>query len=259
MSTSDNSETTPPRTVQEQDGGIGVEAVPGEDRLVPLVLEVFAVLCLAVIPHTVTALSVSYGEMSAYSFTFDEQCLRLIFGSLQVIAPLLTIMALSRCDWEEHGFIPVHRNVDVAWTVLLLIAGYLAVLGTLNLYSVLVENFEEAYDDSFMPSAANATIQVSLLLIVSMIMNAVAEELAMRSYLIPKLYELTDSKTSAVLLSSMLFGIYHMYQGSVGFVNAFTLGVVFGAWFVRFRRIWPLIAAHAVWDIVALMPYLKFG
>jgi hypothetical protein len=53
-----------------------------------------------------------------------------------------------------------------------------------------------------------------------------------------------------VLLSGVLFGNCHVYQG-VGAARATVVdGLLYDAMFVTCRRLWPCVLAHALWDFV---------
>ncbi len=44
----------------------------------------------------------------------------------------------------------------------------------------------------------------------------------------------------------------HVYQGPIGVVGAAATGVVFGVYYVQTGRLWPVIIAHGVADVLAL-------
>ena len=58
-----------------------------------------------------------------------------------------------------------------------------------------------------------------------------------------------------VLVSALVRGTYHLYQGFGGGVGNVVMGLVFGLVFARTRRLGPLIIAHALVDIVAFLGY----
>ena len=61
---------------------------------------------------------------------------------------------------------------------------------------------------------------------------------------------------AAVLVGSALIrGSYHLYQGFGGFVGNVVMGLVFGWFYLRTRRVGPLVAAHVLLDIVAFLGY----
>jgi membrane protease YdiL (CAAX protease family) len=57
-------------------------------------------------------------------------------------------------------------------------------------------------------------------------------------------------------LGAVLRGSYHLYQGYGGFFGNAIMGVIFGWWFQRTRRVWPLVVAHFVIDAVSFIGYV---
>jgi membrane protease YdiL (CAAX protease family) len=92
-------------------------------------------------------------------------------------------------------------------------------------------------------------------LILAAAQNAVLEEVVMVGYLMTRLRELGWGTAQAVAFSSLLRGSYHVYQGVGGFVGNAVMGVVLCAFFLRTRRLWPLIIAHLILDVVAYLGY----
>ena len=97
---------------------------------------------------------------------------------------------------------------------------------------------------------------------VAVVMNAVGaalvEETIVLAYLITRLEQIGWSSLAAVAASATLRGSYHLYQGWGGFVGNLAMGVLFGALFVRWRRAWPFVVAHACLDIAAAAAFLLF-
>ena len=82
--------------------------------------------------------------------------------------------------------------------------------------------------------------------------NGLAEELAIRSYLLTRLSEIIGSKAAAVILTSVLFAAYHSYQGRYGVLAAVMAGLVFGTYFAKTNRFWPIFIAHFIMDALPL-------
>jgi membrane protease YdiL (CAAX protease family) len=80
-----------------------------------------------------------------------------------------------------------------------------------------------------------------------------AEELVMRAYLITRFERLLRSTWVAVVLSAIIFGMFHSYQGLFGVWHAFLSGVVYGVAFAWSRRLWPIAIAHAVFDLSSFL------
>lgn len=83
------------------------------------------------------------------------------------------------------------------------------------------------------------------------------EELVYRGFLFNRLSVLAGSgawgKAAVVLLTSALFGVVHRFdQGLPGVQQATVVGLVFGSIFAVTRQLWPLIVAHAAFDVTAV-------
>jgi membrane protease YdiL (CAAX protease family) len=92
-------------------------------------------------------------------------------------------------------------------------------------------------------------------LVLLAIANAVLEEVVVVGYLMTRLREIGWATPMAIAASALLRGSYHLYQGLGGFVGNAVMGVIFALFFVRFKRIVPLIIAHSLLDIVAFVGY----
>ena len=92
-------------------------------------------------------------------------------------------------------------------------------------------------------------------LVLSAIQNGVLEEIVMIGYLLTRFRELGWSSKRAVLVSAVIRGSYHTYQGIGGFLGNFVMGLIFGWWFSRTRRVLPLVIAHSILDIASFVGY----
>jgi uncharacterized protein len=85
--------------------------------------------------------------------------------------------------------------------------------------------------------------------------NGWAEEVIVVGYLITRLRQLDVSPGRALLLSSLLRGSYHLYQGFGAGLGNVVMGLVFGYAWQRTGRLWPLVVAHGLIDAVAFVGY----
>ncbi|WXK75651.1 CPBP family intramembrane glutamic endopeptidase [Streptomyces sirii] len=92
-------------------------------------------------------------------------------------------------------------------------------------------------------------------LIASAVQNAVLEEVIVVGYLLRRLGQLEWSPMAALAASSVLRGSYHLYQGIGGLVGNMVMGVIFVLLYRRWGRVGPLVAAHALIDIVAFVGF----
>ncbi|WP_455351873.1 CPBP family intramembrane glutamic endopeptidase [Streptomyces sp. SYSU K217416] len=92
-------------------------------------------------------------------------------------------------------------------------------------------------------------------LILSALQNSLLEEVVVVGYLLRRLGQLGWTPMAALVASSVLRGSYHLYQGIGGFIGNMVMGVVFVLLYRRWGRVGPLVAAHALLDIVAFVGY----
>jgi membrane protease YdiL (CAAX protease family) len=85
--------------------------------------------------------------------------------------------------------------------------------------------------------------------------NAILEEVVYGGYLIVRLRQVGLQTPLIVAAAALLRGTYHIYQGFGGFLGNTAMGVVFVLFYLRFKRIGPLILAHTLLDTVAFIGY----
>jgi membrane protease YdiL (CAAX protease family) len=108
------------------------------------------------------------------------------------------------------------------------------------------------------PAALPAVWWAVPVLVLSAVQNAVLEEVVVVGYMLTRLRALGTRPATAVTASALLRGAYHLYQGFGGFIGNAVMGVVFAVFFLRTRRVMPLVVAHSVLDIVSFVGYALF-
>jgi len=93
------------------------------------------------------------------------------------------------------------------------------------------------------------------ILIMQGVQNGVLEEVVMIGFLLTRFRQLNWPAGRAILVSALIRGSYHTYQGLGGFVGNLIMGALFGWWFTRTRRVLPLVIAHSVIDVVSFVGY----
>lgn len=93
----------------------------------------------------------------------------------------------------------------------------------------------------------------------AMVLVASFEELAFRGFLVPRLKVVLGNWSAAVLLSAAIFGVGHLYQGTLAVVQISVLGAYFGFVFIRRFRLPSVMLAHAALNTIAfvLMTWLQ--
>jgi uncharacterized protein len=78
----------------------------------------------------------------------------------------------------------------------------------------------------------------------------VCEELVFRGFLIVALLTTTGSLTTAVVISSVVFGVLHSYQGWIGIARTASLGLLLAVPFAVTGSVLPSMVAHAGINVV---------
>jgi membrane protease YdiL (CAAX protease family) len=105
------------------------------------------------------------------------------------------------------------------------------------------------------PAALNDVWWAVPVLILAAAQNAILEEVIVVGYLMTRLQEMGWRIRAVVAASALLRGSYHLYQGFGGFVGNAVMGVVFALFYLRCKRVVPLIIAHTLLDVVAFVGY----
>ena len=92
-------------------------------------------------------------------------------------------------------------------------------------------------------------------LVLAAAQNAVLEEVVMIGYLYTRWRQAGWRTPTVVIVSALIRGSYHLYQGFGGFAGNAIMGVIFGWVYLRTRRVGPLVVAHTVLDVVAFVGY----
>ncbi|MGB6183436.1 MAG: type II CAAX endopeptidase family protein [Rhodococcus sp. (in: high G+C Gram-positive bacteria)] len=106
-----------------------------------------------------------------------------------------------------------------------------------------------------LPSTLNDVWWRPVTLTLSAIANSVAEEVLVVAWLISRLRALGWGENRSLLTSALLRGSYHLYQGFGAGVGNMVMGLIFGKYFQKTGRLWPLVIAHALIDVVAFIGF----
>lgn len=157
--------------------------------------------------------------------------------------------------WSELGL-----GKPANWWQPLLIAGGLFV--TMNLFMkyaapYIVQLGERPSIEHLLEIPGNLPMLIVSLVLV-WITAAFLEELIFRAYLINVLDRLLGktrtSAWAAVIVSAVIFGLLHAYQGLTGILLTGSFGLIAGIFFLlNGRRIWPLILIHGLIDTISFI------
>lgn len=180
------------------------------------------------------------------------QLLDILFG---VVPALLAVYLLARDPGEPPAELGLDRRrpgFDLTTG-----AGLAALIGIPGLaFYVLARRL--GINAEVIPAALPSAWWAVPVLVLAAAQNAVLEEIVVVGYLVTRLRQLGLRVWSTIAASAVLRGSYHLYQGIGGFLGNAAMGVVFGLFFLRTRRVLPLVVAHAILDIVSFVGYALF-
>jgi len=96
----------------------------------------------------------------------------------------------------------------------------------------------------------SSTLSMELVFIVSVV-NGFFEEIFVAGYVITALAGVRGMWL-AINTSAVIRLLYHLYQGPLGVLYVVPFGLIMGYAFARTGRLWPLILAHILIDVVGL-------
>lgn len=81
------------------------------------------------------------------------------------------------------------------------------------------------------------------------------EEVVFRGFLLAVLTPAFGDPWTALAVSSLAFGVLHVYQGPFGIVRTASLGALLGASVILDGSLWPAVAVHIALDLVGGLIY----
>jgi membrane protease YdiL (CAAX protease family) len=172
-----------------------------------------------------------------------------LLGIFFAIVPVLLALYLLGRSRAELGVSLNRPRFDLGWGF-----GLAAAIGIPGLLLVYVAA-KLGLNAQIIPAALQPVWWAVPVLILSAIQNAVLEEVIVVGYLVIRLRSFGWRPVQVVLTSAILRGSYHLYQGFGAFVGNAVMGVVFALFYLRFKRVMPLIVAHSLLDIAAFVGY----
>ncbi len=166
------------------------------------------------------------------------------WGALGLYLLWRTGVRLSRIGLDTR-----RPSRDTAWAIAL--AAGIGVPGLVFYFTAWHLGFNLAVQ----PSTLDESWWRPIALVLSAFGNAFAEEVLVVGYLLTRLRQLGLSENTSLLISSLIRGSYHLYQGLGAFIGNAVMGLVYGRAWQRTNRLWPLVVAHLLLDVVAFVGY----
>ncbi|WP_425432574.1 CPBP family intramembrane glutamic endopeptidase [Jiangella alba] len=181
------------------------------------------------------------------------QLLSIGFALVPVALALYLLSGPGRSALKRIGFDLAQPRRD-----LLFGAGLSAVIGLPGLGIYFLGHALDM-NVSIQASTLNAYWWTVPVLVLSALQNAVVEEVIVVGFLMTRLKQLGWELPAIIATSAVLRGSYHLYQGYGMAIGNMLMGVVFGYFYHRTRRVMPLVVAHSILDIVSFVGYDLFA
>jgi membrane protease YdiL (CAAX protease family) len=219
-------------------------------------LELGLVAGVAFAPPIFAALYRFFIDSTARSPQAEEV---LVFYGLiyELLALAVTAYVLSRQrqSFRQLGFSFSWKDVPVS--LLLFVVAYAAfyVCYVFIFYGFYFVTGRAPTQPTKVQTYLDAGITVGTILFV--IVNPFYEELIARAYMISELKYLAGSGVLAILISVLIQASYHLYQGIPAATALGAMFLVLSVYYIRYKRITPVILAHLYFDLLALLLYVR--
>lgn len=161
-------------------------------------------------------------------------------------------LRLRGLGWRDIGL-----RRPRSWPRTVLVAmGIGALLQAISTYvtePVMLHVFHQRQDLSDFQALVGNWKLALLGLLVVWTLAAFGEEMVFRGYVFHRLLDATGRTWAAVLLTTVLFGFGHFYQGVAGVVDACVTGLTLAICYARGRNLWLPILAHGFTDTFGLL------
>jgi membrane protease YdiL (CAAX protease family) len=242
----------PPRRPPGQPGAPERNPVPpppASPRV--LWLELGLVLLLAFAPGILSLLLASIG--SANDNSAADQLLPAIVSGVFTLflswSPVLLVGYLLIRSGEGRQGIGLGRfdgRADGLTGLGLWVASFVLVLILARVFQFLGQNQVD-----FLPNELPLWFRIVEAFVIA-ITAGVTEEVVVRGYAQTRLEQLRAPTAVILLLPTALWGLLHLYEGPGSAATIFCLGMLYAWYYHRTRRLWPIIIAHALFDLTQL-------
>jgi membrane protease YdiL (CAAX protease family) len=173
-----------------------------------------------------------------------------LIGTLatEIVLTAIWLPILRQRGWAVRHLGRPYENLDLLRGISLACGAWVAYILAYNVAFFVSPAF------ALRLNAFRPTGTVSWLTVVALAMlNPVFEETLYEGYIVNALRR---SGWAVALGASVAVRVaLHVYQGPVALVSILPTGLLFTGYYLRTRRLWPLVAAHMLLDVVALAPY----
>lgn len=180
----------------------------------------------------------------------DRPLLAMSVRNLGVLAAVGLLLHTNRQGWAQLGLLRRGLRSEALFGVAALGGAFVAHLVVGMALAVVVTAFSpEALQTEARQRAGTVVEIVSSTsvpaLVVVVVTAAAFEEVVFRGFVLPRARQALHRWATALVLVAILFGIGHLYEGTLAVVQTAALGIYFGLILILRGRLLPAIIAHA--------------
>ncbi|WP_341675446.1 CPBP family intramembrane glutamic endopeptidase [Niveibacterium sp. SC-1] len=172
----------------------------------------------------------------------DAWLLRLTMTEL--LAGAATFALLRFRGYAVLRMLPVPNLRETFWGLALFVLA-----GGFSLLVVGSFSREEIAQQPIVSMVEHAHVTLPILLVTA-ILNGVFEETFLLAYLQRAFHK--HGASLAIGVSLLVRMLYHVYQGPLGVMEVLVFGAVLSVFYWRTGRLWPVVFAHVLADVVSL-------
>jgi uncharacterized protein len=189
----------------------------------------------------------SYDDRPLFDLAY--QLVSILFGLMPVAIALYLIWRRERPHFAAIGLDRRRWGRDAWWGVALA-----AAIGIPGLAFYLLGRAMDI-TTTVVPTALDQHWWTVPVLVLVAVRAALLEELIVVGFLFARLRQLAWNAWAVILVSAVVRGSYHLYQGIGPFFGNVAMGILFGWLYQRYGRVLPLVVAHFMIDLVVFVGY----
>jgi len=196
-------------------------------------------------PFTImTVISISF-VLSVYASNIGT-----IFGFVVVLFTLWSV----KWDWSYFG---IQRNPFVNTFLKSLFYTLLIILVNDVLFQPAIELFYEETDLTAFEGIKGNLVNYLVFILIMWVVAAFGEEFLYRGYMTKRLATIFGNTQKAwavaIIISSVVFGFAHLYQGVSGIITTGFIALIFGSIFYKNQQnLWVGILTHGIYDVFGI-------
>lgn len=167
----------------------------------------------------------------------------IIIYELIVSAVLFDYLRSKHWTWKDFN---LHFSISMIGIALLLVAirNIIGIAGIKTLTALNIVDYTKE---------PTVLLQSNILgMVLMLIVNSVYEEMLLVGYLFKKL-EKYGHPALIIFISFLIRESYHTYQGWGNVPMVLSLSLVFGIYYIRYKKLWPLIIAHCLGNVFVFL------